>query len=169
MSFRWLFPCLALVLGSCADEPRFRASASQVETQGVSLAIEPCDPVRPECDFELEVANHSDRCVAFLGISLPPDSFIFFESGFPSRIQGHPSERARHTWVVLQPGDRFGEGVDVQALSGRQDLTSVSFTVSTRFTPCTNFVQSADGNPSDPAVVEGGELESEILTFSRVS
>lgn len=166
MTWRLFLPSLLLIVASCSEQPRFRASPSRVEAQGVSLAIVPCEPTRPACDFEFELANHSDHCVAFLGISLPPDSFIFFESTFPSRIQGYPSERARHSWVVLQPGDRFGEGVDVQSLSGLRDLTALSFTVSTRFTPCASFVQPTGIVPSQPGVDQ--ELESETITFSRV-
>ena len=167
MTVRILLSSLALIVASCSDQPRFRASTSRVEVQGVSLAIERCEPNRPECDFEFGLTNNSDRCVAFLDIRLPPESFIFFESTLPTRIRAQPSERARHAWVVLQPGASFGDSVDVQALTGLRDLSELSMTVSPEFTPCTSFIQPRGG--VQPEVVERGELESETITFSRVS
>lgn len=167
VTIRILLSCLALIVASCSDEPRFRASTSRVEVHGVLLAIEPCEPNRPGCDFEFELTNNSVRCVAFLDIRLPSESFVFFESSLPTRIRAQPSERARYTWVVLQPDASFGDIVDVQALTGLRDLSELSMTVSTEFIPCTSFVQLRSG--AQPEVVEGGKLESETITFSRVS
>lgn len=166
--FRWFLPFVLLAVGSCSDQARFRASASRVEVQGVSLAIESCEPSRPRCDFEFELTNESDRCVAFHNIRLPPESYIFFESTLPARIQAQPSERALYTWVVLRPGASFAGAVDVQALTGLRDLSAISTTVSTEFISCSSFVLT-EQSVSQEEPVEPRELESGTITFSRIS
>jgi hypothetical protein len=140
---------LALAIASCDRDTRndaayrapYTASASTVQISDVELAIEPCS-VPQQCDFLYRISNRSDRCVAFSEIDLPSGGHVWLDTtlrGASRRITGYPVDRVRYTFVILQPGDTFREGVDLQAITGSHDLDSSNITFATNFFECASF------------------------------
>ncbi len=143
---------------SSAEREQFRASASRVEAEGVSLVIEPCG-VPQQCDFLFGITNGSDHCVAFSEMELPSRTSLWLDTtlNVPRRIEGVPTTRARQTFVILPPGSGFRQGVDVQAISGMHDLGYSTLRLTTHFIRCTGF-----DTPTDAV-----QLQSGAITFER--
>jgi hypothetical protein len=158
---------LVLAITSCDRDARndapyrapYTAAASAVQVSDVELAIEPCS-LPQQCDFFYRISNRSDRCIAFSEIDLPRGGHAWLDTtlrGASRRITGYPVERVRYTFVVLQPGDTFREGVDLQALTGSYDLSDSNITFATGFFECASFA-GAPGNSF--------ELVSAPITFT---
>jgi hypothetical protein len=158
---------LALGIMSCDRDTRndapsrapYTASASTVQVSNVELAIEPCS-LPQQCDFFYRISNRSDRCIAFSEIDLPRGGHVWLDAtlrGASRRMTGYPVDRVRYTFVVLQPGDTFREGVDLQAIVGSHDLSNSNITFATGFFECATFA-GAPGNSF--------ELVSAPITFA---
>ncbi len=158
---------LSLALISCDRDTRddapyrapYTASASAVQVSNVELAIEPCS-LPQQCDFFYRISNRSDRCVAFSEIDLPSGGHVWLDTtlrGASRRITGYPVDRVRYTFVVLQAGDEFREGVDLQAITGSHDLGNSNITFATGFFECASLT-GAPGNSF--------ELVSAPITFT---
>lgn len=159
---------LALALAACTpspdngydeDRPQYIVSSQAVSVSGVELTFESCS-LPQQCDLVVQIANKSERCVAFNQISLPVGAEAFLDTTFnlPRRIIAQPDEQIRYAFVILQPGDTFREAVDLTAIYDVADLSGQSVIFRTDFIECATFT----GAPA-----ESFELVSAPITFER--
>jgi hypothetical protein len=161
-----IFATLALALAACSDDgydehrTLYAVSSQAVQASGVELTFESCS--RPQqCDFLFQIANNSDRCVAFSEVSLPGRDYVWLDTTFNAlpRIVGNPDGRVRRSFVVLPPRESIRQGVDLRAITGLRDLGNSRITMTTRFFECTAFTG---------AQAESFELVSAPITFTAV-
>jgi hypothetical protein len=137
----------------------YTVSSQSVRVSDVELTFESCS-LPQQCDLLLQIANESNRCIAFNEVSLPDRDHVWLDGTFTlqRRIMGTPIDRVRQTFVVLQPGDSFRQAVDLHAIYNVSNLSGSSITFTTDFVEC--------------AALTGGssqffELVSAPITFER--
>lgn len=156
----------ALMLTGCADDgfdenrTLYAVSAETAQVSGVELAIHSC-LIANGCDFIFEITNRSDRCIAIHETSLPSGEVVWLDTtlNVSRRISAQPAPRVRYTYVILAPGERVSDGVDVRAISGLRDLRNSTIVMTTHFFECSAF----SGAPSQTL-----ELVSSDITFAVV-
>jgi hypothetical protein len=134
-----LLPALLAACGerlSSEDRRIYDVTTSRVSQAGVELAIESCELWH--CDFVYEITNHSDSCIAFHATRLPSGSEVWFEDtlGVPRQIARYPSDWARHSFIVLGPGESVRKGVSVRRITGRNDIETLTPRLTTEFVRC---------------------------------